>query len=110
LAAEIGSAQVVGRWERQRHKLGVSDSEISVSLRRDSVTRMECAVCDDAGRESRDGGAGTNADASGHLGWAAIGHGGSAEDGEFLGRAKGLRLSLSCQSRNGCNSGEESQD
>jgi hypothetical protein len=71
---------------------------------------MEDAIGNGSGREPGDGGAGTNADAAGKLGWAAIGHGGSAEHGEFLGRSKGLCLSMSCQNRDGCNGGEKSQD
>ena len=85
LAAEIGSAEVVIRRARQRCKVVVGGGEFSVSLRRDSVTRVERTIGDDTGRESGDGRAWTYSDAARDLAGAAIGHGGSAEHGEFLG-------------------------
>jgi hypothetical protein len=56
-----------------------------MSLCRCSVTRMECAVGNDAWRESGDGSARTDSDVAGNLTGAAIGYGRSAQDGESLG-------------------------
>jgi hypothetical protein len=56
-----------------------------MSLAGGGVTGVERAVGDDAGRKSRDVSARANSDATENLTGAAIGHGGSAEDGEILG-------------------------
>ena len=71
---------------------------------------MECAIGDNARPEAGNGSAGTNTDAAGALSGAAIGHGGSAEHGEFLSRAKGLRPGIDWENCEGCKGGEKSQD
>jgi hypothetical protein len=98
LAAEIRSAQVVGRRGSEGGKVVVSGGELSVSLGRDRVAGVELSVADDAGRESGNRGAGTHADAARNLTWAAIGDGGSAEDGKIFCRAQGLGSGLSRES------------
>jgi hypothetical protein len=56
-----------------------------MSLGRSSVTRVECAVGDDAWRESGDRSARADSDVARNLTCARIGDGGSTEDGEGLG-------------------------
>ena len=84
-AAEIIPAQVIGGRRSQAGKIGVSGGQVSMSLCRWIVTRMKCAVGDDAWRESGDGSARADSDATGNLTGAAIGHGRSAQNGEILG-------------------------
>jgi hypothetical protein len=55
-----------------------------MSLCRGSVTGVKGAVRDDAWRESGDVSARANSDATGNLAGAAVGHSGSAQDGEIL--------------------------
>ena len=72
-AAEVIPAQVSGR--RQSGKLVVGDGEVGMSLCRHTVTRVECAIGDDAWWESGDGSARADSDATENLSGAAISHG-----------------------------------
>jgi hypothetical protein len=92
--SEVRSAEIVGGQEREGCKFVVSGGEFGMSLCRDSIAGMECSVGDDAGRESRDGGAGTYADAARNLAGAAVSYGGSAEHGEVFRRPERLTLEL----------------
>jgi hypothetical protein len=56
-----------------------------MGLCRRRITGMECAVADDARRESGDGCARADSNIAGNLTGAGIGHGRSAQDGERLG-------------------------
>ena len=74
------------------------------------VTGVERAICDNAGPEAGDSSAGTDSYAAGNLAGAGIGHGGSAEDGEVLGRSEGLRVSLRRKSGQGSKGEEDPGD
>ena len=105
-AAKISSAEVIGGWRSQAGKVVVSGREVGMSCRRRGITGLECAVCDNARRESGNGSARTYSNASRNVTKARVSHGGSAQDGETLGRSEGLRVSLSCESCQ-CDEGEE---
>ena len=70
-----------------------------MSLRCNSITGMKCAAGDDTRRESSNGSAGTDPHAAKNLRGAAIGHGGSAENGEVLRGSEGLGRGWSGESR-----------
>jgi hypothetical protein len=81
-----------------------------MSLGRGIVPWSEGAVGDEAGRESGDGRAGANSDAAGNMTGAAVGHSRGTQDSEILGRSQGLRLTLSCERRQGQKHEEKSRD
>ena len=56
-----------------------------MSLGRHGVTRVECAVGDDAWQESGDSRARADSDIAGNLTGTRIGDGGSTQNGESLG-------------------------
>ena len=81
-----------------------------MSLSRGFVTGVERAIGDNAGSEAGDSSAGTDSDAAGDLAGAGIGHGGSTQDGEILGRSEGLCVKLDYGYRQGSEGSEKSRD
>lgn len=76
-AAEILVGQVIGRRGSQAGEVAVGGGEVGVSLGRGAVIGMECAVDDDAGRESGDSGAWADSDVAGDYAGARISDGSS---------------------------------
>jgi hypothetical protein len=110
LAAKINSAKIVSGRRSQAGEVIIGSGEVGMSLRRRSVTRVECAIGDDTGPEAGDSSAGTDSDAAGNLAGSGIGHGGSTQDSEIFGRSEGLCVKWDCGNRQGGEGDEKVRD
>jgi hypothetical protein len=110
LAAEIRSAQIIIGWRSKAGKVVVGHGEISVRLGRSRVPRMERAVGDDAGRESGDSRTRAYSDAPRNIASATVGHSGSTQNSEILGRSERLGVKFGCGNRQGGQDDERTWD
>ena len=72
----------------RQHRVG--SSEVSMGLCCGRLTGVECAVGNNAWRESADGRARADSNAAGNLTRAAIGYGRHTQHGESLGWIRGI--------------------